>query len=145
MDHKLKDWNTHVTILPFCSRNEYPPEFNFTSSDSYKEMEKYVFYQSQRSIDKQAKKGMHLSLVLGTNEIQGGGMFILNCRWLRYKNIELTMKDQNYLWSKIGNKLDMKRKGGSNSNSTNFDLLKFFEAIGRAGKSYFFLTDSNVS
>ena len=43
-------------------------------------------------------------------------LFILNCRWLRYKNQELNNDEQHYLWSRIRNEIDMKRKGGSNRN-----------------------------
>ena len=50
-------------IIPYCSKNEYEPGFNFTSPESHeKKMTKYSFYQSQCSIDKQAKNSIHLSL-----------------------------------------------------------------------------------
>ena len=57
------------------------------------------------------------------NSAKDGDLFILNCRWLGYKNKELNDEEQHYLWSRIGNKIDVKRKGGSNGNKLNLKLF----------------------
>ena len=66
------------------------------------------------------------------NPDEDGDLFILNCRWLRYKNKELNSEEQHYLCFRIGNKIDMKRKGGSNGNK--LDLKTLFSAISTSGK-----------
>ena len=59
MDNKFKDCNTHITILTFCSKNEYKPGFKFTTSDSHwKKTEEHSFYQSQHSIDNEDQNGI---------------------------------------------------------------------------------------
>ena len=73
------------------------------------------------------KKNFDISLILGMNPDKDGDFFILNCRWLRYRNKVLNDDEQHYLWSRIGNKIDMKRKGGSNGNK--LDLKTLFSAI----------------
>ena len=67
------------------------------------------------------------------NPDEDGDFFILNCRWLRYRNKVLNDDEQHYLWSRIGNKIDMKRKGGSNGNK--LDLKTLFSAISISVKS----------
>ena len=51
------------------------------------------------------------------NQDEDGDLFILNCRWLRYKNQTIDNDQQHYLWLRIRNKIDMKRKGGSNGDT----------------------------
>ena len=60
---------------------------------------------------------------LGMNLDKDGDLFILSCRWLKYKNQKLNSKEQHYLWSRIGNKIDMKREGGNNGNELNLKLF----------------------
>ena len=57
------------------------------------------------------------------NPDEDGNLFILNYRCLGYRNKELDNNEQHYLWLRIGNKIDMKRKGGSNGNK--LELKKF--------------------
>ena len=66
------------------------------------------------------------------NPDEDGDLFILNYRWLSYKNQKLNNEEQHYLWSKIGTKVDMTRKGDSNRNELNH---KKVSAILTCGKS----------
>ena len=52
---------------------------------------------------------------------------------VKIQNKELNNEEQHYLWSRIENKIDMKRKGGSNGNK--LDLKTFLSEISTCGKS----------
>ena len=49
-------------------------------------------------------------LILGMNPDEDSYIFILNYRYLKYKNRKLNNDQQHYLWFRIGNKIDMKEK-----------------------------------
>ena len=106
--------------------------FNYSNEDIAL-LKSYSVYQTPKFIKSHVKNKFDLFKVLSMNPNEDGDLFILNCRWLRYKNKELNIEEQHYLWSRIRNKICMKRKGGSNGNK--LDLKTLSSAISTSGKS----------
>ena len=129
-------WKAMIVIVPFYKHSYFQKGFNFTSSrDDKKELKKYCLYQSPKMIACLFLHQYDLSIILEENPEKESDLFLLNCRWLRYKYPKLNLLDQKYLWSKIGSKMDCKRKGGSNGTLQNLDVDKFFKALSRPGMS----------
>ena len=125
-----------VVIVPFYEHCGFPKGFNFTSShDDKKELKKYSLYQSSKTIDHLVRRQYDLSIILGENPEKESDLFLLNCRWLRYKYPKLNLLDQKHLWSRVGSKMDCRRKGGSNGTIENLDVEKLFKALSRPGLS----------
>ena len=70
---------------------------------------------------------------MGENPDEDSDLFLINRRWLRYPNVFLSNTDLHYLWKKVGNKIDMRRKGGSNGHECTMNWSKFFHGIHRSG------------
>ena len=129
-------WKAMVVIVPFYKHCGFPNGFNFTSShDDKKELKKYSLYQSPKTIDRLVRRQYNLSIILGENPEKESDLFLLNCRWLRYNYPKLNLSDQKHLWSKVGSKMDCRRKGGSNGTIENLDVEKLFKALSRPGLS----------
>lgn len=85
----------------------------------------YSAYQTPNSIKKHVNNKFDIFLILDMNSDINGDFSMLYYIWLGYKNRELNSKEQFYLWSRVGNKIDMMRKGGSKGNTLN--LKTFFQ------------------
>ena len=129
-------WKTKVIILKYHETYKFQPGDNFKySNEDIKLLRTYSVYQTPKSIKWYVKKIFDIFLILGMSPDKDGDFFILNCRWLRYRNKVLNDDEQHYLWSRIGNKIDMKRKGGSNGNKLDLKpiLVKFLHLENHQG------------
>ena len=134
MTNKVIQWKAFVQVIPY--KGELPFELgdNFTFEEEHRKiLKEYYIFQKKTVVDKLSKKAFDLCILLGENPEKGGDLFLLNCRWLRYPNVFLRNAEIHYLWKRVGNKMDMRRKGGSNGKECTINWSKFFQGIHRSG------------
>ena len=134
MINKVVRWKAFVQVIPYVGKLPFELGGNFMFKEEHRKiLKEYNIYQKKSAVDKLAKKGFDLSILLGENPDKDGDLFLLNCRWLRYPNVILNDRELQYLWKRVGNKMDMKRKGGSNGQDCTMNWSKFFQGIHRSG------------
>ena len=115
--------HTLCSCFTISIRNKFPG-----LNRSQTNFERLLYIPKKGVIKNLMNKGYHLAILLGENPDKDGDLFLLNCRWLRYSNIHLDLNDQQYLWNRMGDRLDMKRKGGSNGIVSSLNWYKFLKA-----------------
>ena len=117
-------WKIKVMILKHHDglRFQLRQSVNNSTEDT-ESFKTYSLDQTLKHIKNCAGNNFDLFLVLGMKIDEDGYLFKLICSWLRYKNQMLSNDQQHYSCSRIGNKFDMKRKGGSNENKIDFQTF----------------------